>query len=88
MPGRPPTRWVDLPGCFDLPALGEADQDRIHRSRLQPKDLTEVIAVAPARTLLGESDEYGGGLRRGTSCHGSNIYLDRVLRKTPSLSGA
>src|SRR5262245_3467648 len=65
VPGRPPARRAGLPGGLHLPALGEADEDRVDGARLQAEGPAQVIAVAPARACLGEGGEHGRGLRGG-----------------------
>ena len=62
-----PAGWTRFPGCFEQCTVGESDQNRIERARLQMDFCRQVIAVAPLRRIGGQRLEDPDHLGRRTA---------------------
>jgi hypothetical protein len=76
--GRDGPKAGSSPGGFDLPALGQAHEDRVDGAGLEVEPPAQIVAVAPARRVVGESEHDRYGLRGwfANFPHELNVDLD------------
>ena len=75
VPRRAPGRRVALPAGLEQLAIGQAHEDRVQRSRLQPDLLPQLVAIAPGRGLGREGTQHREGLGGGAARAGQGITL-------------
>jgi hypothetical protein len=60
---RPAGRRRRIPPGIQQPAIGQTDQDRVHRPGLQARLQADVIAMPPSRRIGSKGSEHRDGLR-------------------------
>src|SRR5262249_12108541 len=70
----PARLWLVLPARLDQAPVGQPDEDRVQRARLQAGLLGQRVPVLPLRRLIAQRGQHGQGLRRelGTRRHAAH----------------